>query len=86
MRDRARIVESLERVYRSAFEAAEQADDEVRMSQLDLDYQRDQLYFEIMLDLRDQASEQAEEQSSGTTSLLEKAEALRRLTRLRPGI
>jgi hypothetical protein len=53
------------------------------MTRLDLEYQRDQLHLEVLLDIRDLlTSEPAKE--GKTTSLLEKAQQIRRLTRLRP--
>jgi hypothetical protein len=83
MRDRERILQSLEKVYRGAFAMAEEASDTVQMTRLDLEYQRDQLHLEVLLDIRDLlTSEPAKE--GKTTSLLEKAQQIRRLTRLRP--
>jgi hypothetical protein len=83
MRDRERILQSLEKVYRGAFTAAEQAGDAARMERLDLEYQRDQLHLEVLLDVRDLLTpEQPEEEK--TTSLLQKAQQIRRLTKLRP--
>ena len=85
MRSRDRILASLESVYREAFQGAEKADDAERMAQLDFDFQRDQLYMEIALDLREllAAMETGKDKDGKTTSLLEKAQAIRRLTRLR---
>lgn len=81
MRDRERVLQSLENVYRGAFGAAEEAGDASTMARLDLDYQRDQLQLEVLLDMRDLLTP---EQPDKTTSLLEKAQQLRRLTKLRP--
>jgi hypothetical protein len=81
MRSRERVLQSLENVYRAAFTAAEEAGDAPTMARLDLDYQRDQLQLEILLDLRDLMTP---EQPDKTTSLLEKAQQIRRLTKLRP--
>jgi hypothetical protein len=82
MRDRERILQSLEKVYRGAFTAAEEAGDVPRMARLDLEYQRDQLHLEVLLDIRDLLFPEPSEDK--TTSLLEKAQQIRRLTKLRP--
>jgi hypothetical protein len=50
------------------------------MSALDMDYQRDQLQLEVLLDIRDLLAPEAVDT---TTSLLEKAQSLRKLTKLR---
>ena len=81
MRNRERVLQSLENVYRAAFVAAEEAGDTAAMARLDLEYQRDQLQLEVLLDIRDLLTP---EQPDQTTSLLEKAQQLRRLTKLRP--
>ena len=86
MRERSKILENLESAYRDAFSRAESSEDEEAMASLDFDYQRDQLFLEAILDVRDglQTPEtQVEEEGSRVESLLEKAERLRRLTRLR---
>ena len=85
MSSRQRIVGNLEDLYKREFKHAEDGDDRARMSDLDFAFQRDQLYMELLLDLRDllTTSEPGEE----PTSLLEKAEKLKKLknlTRLRP--
>lgn len=80
MRSRDRVLQSLENVYRSAFSAAEAAGDANRMSTLDMDYQRDQLQLEVLLDIRDLLTP---EEADKTISLLEKAQSIRKLTRLR---
>ena len=55
------------------------------MAQLDFEFQRDQLYLEVALDVRELLStmDTGKDAEGKTTSLLEKAQALRRLTRLR---
>jgi len=85
MRDRKRILGNLEDLYKEAFRAAEAEGDEAEMGRLDFDYQRDQLYLEVALDLREllAAMETASGEEGKSTSLLEKAQAIRRLTRLR---
>lgn len=40
-------------MYREAFEAAKADDDQSQMRTLDFAYRREQLYFEILLDIRD---------------------------------
>ena len=81
MRERSKILTSLESIYREAYEVAETAGDTEEMSRLDLRYQRDQIYLEAMLDIRDALT--ASEEERPTKSLLERAEALKRLARLR---
>ncbi len=80
MRSRDRVLHSLENVYRSAFSAAEAAGDADRMNALDMEYQRDQLHLEVLLDIRDLLTP---EEADKTISLLEKAQSIRKLTRLR---
>jgi hypothetical protein len=80
MRNRDRVLGSLENVYRSAFNVADENEDKAEMARLDLDYQRDQLQLEVLLDIRDLMTP---DQVDKTTSLLEKAQKLRKLTKLR---
>jgi hypothetical protein len=86
MRDRDRIVGNLDDLYREAFGRAKEDNDAAAMARLDFDYQRDQLWFEVLLDLRDglaaMGSEEPDEKGA-TKSLLEKAQAIRKLTKLR---
>jgi len=91
MRARDRVLQSLENVYRGAFTAAEQAGDKSTMERLDLEYQREQLHLEVLLDIRDlltptsAAAAPGEESSvEKASSFLEKAQQIRRLTRLVP--
>ncbi len=86
MRDRQRILDNLEKLYRDELDrgagtegAGVQGSGSER---LDFEFQRDQLYLEVMLDLRDLMGGSPEEEKS-TSSLLEKAQQLRNLTRLR---
>jgi hypothetical protein len=83
MRNRDRVLQSLENVYRTAFNAAEGAGDTERMETLDLEYQRDQLQLEVLLDIRDLLSPEPEDSADRTISLLEKAQNIRKLTKLR---
>ena len=82
MRNRTRIIGNLESQYKDAFDQASEADDTDRMSQLDFEFQRDQLLFEVLLDIRD-ALVVPSNPEDPSESLLDKAEKLRRLTRLR---
>jgi hypothetical protein len=86
MRERDRILGNLEGLYREAFGRAQEGSDEEGMSRLDFDFQRDQLYLEVLLDLREVlatlGTDQPEEKGK-TSSLLEKAQAIRKLTKLR---
>ncbi len=52
-RSRERILTNLEEMYREAFDRAKQSDDPSAMTSLDFAYRREQLYFEILLDVRD---------------------------------
>jgi hypothetical protein len=85
MRNRKKILGNLEELYRDAFRRAEGKGDEDAMAQLDFEFQRDQLHLEVALDLRDllSALDAGGAEEEKTSSLLEKAQAIRRLTRLR---
>lgn len=52
-RSRDRIMENLETMYREAFERAKSTADDSQMATLDLAYRREQLYLEILLDVRE---------------------------------
>jgi len=52
-RARERILANLDDMYREAFERAKASEDEAAMKSLDFAYRREQLYFEILLDVRD---------------------------------
>jgi hypothetical protein len=52
-RSRERILANLDEMYREAFERAKQSGDDAQMATLDFAYRREQLYFEILLDVRD---------------------------------
>ena len=52
-RSRERILSNLDDMYREAFERAKAAGDDAQMTTLDFAYRREQLYFEILLDIRD---------------------------------
>lgn len=52
-RSRERILANLEEMYREAFERAKELGDPAQLTSLDFAYRREQLYFEILLDVRD---------------------------------
>ena len=52
-RTRSTILENLDEMYREAFERAKATGDQTQMATLDFAYRREQLYFEILLDVRD---------------------------------
>ena len=52
-RSRERILSNLDEMYREAFERAKTTGDDQQMATLDFAYRREQLYFEILLDVRD---------------------------------
>lgn len=82
MRGRKRILDDLERAYREAFQRAEASGSDRRMADLDFDFQRDQLWFEVALDVRDLlAGSMESEDEEPVPGLVEKAKALRDLTR-----
>ena len=52
-RPRERILENLDEMYSEAFQRAKDTGDNSQMTTLDFAYRREQLYFEILLDVRD---------------------------------
>ena len=52
-RTRTTILSNLDEMYREAFERAKASGDQTQMATLDFAYRREQLYFEILLDVRD---------------------------------
>jgi GDP-D-mannose dehydratase len=52
-RSRDRILANLDEMYREAFDRAKATGDQAQMTTLDFAYRREQLYFEILLDVRD---------------------------------
>lgn len=52
-RSRDRILSNLDDMYKDAFERAKASGDDGQMQSLDFAYRREQLYFEILLDIRD---------------------------------
>lgn len=85
MRERQKIIGNLEELYREAFRRAEGRGDSGLTAEVDFKFQRDQLFMEALLDIREllAAMDSGKDEEGKTTSLLEKAQAIRRLTRLR---
>jgi hypothetical protein len=52
-RSRDKILANLDEMYREAFERAKDSGDIAQQASLDFAYRREQLYFEILLDIRD---------------------------------
>ena len=52
-RPRKDILSNLDEMYREAFERAKASGDEAQLVSLDFAYRREQLYFEILLDVRE---------------------------------
>jgi hypothetical protein len=52
-RSRDRILANLDEMYSEAFERAKASGDQSQMASLDFAHRREQLYFEILLDVRD---------------------------------
>ncbi|MEX2152681.1 MAG: hypothetical protein WD825_05030 [Gemmatimonadaceae bacterium] len=52
-RTRDRIMENLETMYREAFDRAKTTGDDSQMATLDFAYRREQLYLEVLLDIRE---------------------------------
>lgn len=52
-RSRDKVLTNLEEMYREAFERARLTGDDSQMATLDFAYRREQLYFEVLLDVRD---------------------------------
>ncbi len=85
MRQREQVLNSLEKVFLEAFRKAEEADDAEAMERLNLEYQRDQLRLEVLLDIREllDPADDPPPATERAASLIEQAEKLRRITRLR---
>ncbi|HVZ48482.1 MAG TPA: hypothetical protein VG916_06845 [Gemmatimonadaceae bacterium] len=52
-RTRTSILDNLDEMYREAFDRAKESGDPAQLTTLDFAYRREQLYFEILLDIRD---------------------------------
>ena len=81
-RQRDRILQNLESVYREAYERAKAANDAGRMADLDAAFQREQLLLEVLLDIRDALAAPAAAAESGPDPITA-LETIRRITKLR---
>lgn len=82
MRERDQILTTLERAYREAFGRAEASEDGDAMERLDFEFQRDQVWLEVLLDLRELLSGSGDEKDAEPRKgLIDQAKALRDLTR-----
>jgi len=82
MRPRDRILQNLEALYRESYDRARDEGQSSRMAELDNAYMRDQLLFEVLLDIRDLFAV-SPGASNAASSALEKLETLRRISGLR---
>ena len=87
-RPRDRILGNLESIYREVYERAKATGDQVRMTDLDAAYQREQLLLEVLLDIRDAlaslpASTAPESGKSTGSDPITALEAIHRITKLR---
>lgn len=82
MRNREKVIQSLEGIYREAFEGAQSANDETNMRALDFGFQRDQILLEVLLDLRDTLGTLDKEEGKKDPTLLDRAKAVRKFTKL----
>ncbi len=82
MRNRKRILENLESLYRESYDRAREEGHVDRMAELDNAYMRDQLLYEVLLDLRDLFTEAPAAKPEGS-SALEKLQTLRRIAKLK---
>ena len=80
MRSRERILENLEAIYRESFDRARAEGAGPRMIELESAFVRDQLMFEILLDLRDLFTVAPAAGQQGSTAL-ETLERLRRIAK-----
>jgi len=89
MRTRRQILDSLESNYVQALSAAHARGDEAEAARLELDFVRDQIQLEVLLDLRALLSPPAETEPGDAQSgasvqgILDTAAKIRNLTRLR---
>ena len=82
MRTREKVIQSLESLYREAYDGAKEHDDEANMRTLDFGFQRDQVILEVLLDVRDALNRLGQEEPAEEASLLDKAKAIRKFTKL----
>ena len=82
MRQRDRILKNLEDLYRESYDRAKDEGLSSRMAELDNAFMRDQLLFEVLLDIRDLFAV-SPGAANTASSALEKLETLRRISRIR---
>ncbi|HEY6853942.1 MAG TPA: hypothetical protein VI139_06825 [Gemmatimonadales bacterium] len=82
-RQRDRILQNLENVYREAYDRAKAADDAARMADLDAAFQREQLLLEVLLDIRDALAAPAAAAPAPGPDPITALETIRRITKLR---
>lgn len=83
-RPRERIVANLEALYRESFTRASDAGDRDEMQRLDFSFRRDQLYLEVLLDVRDLLAglgDASQPRPADEPSLTEQLGDLRKLAR-----
>ena len=85
MRDRQKMLGNLYSLYREGFQRAAEGGNQEAMVSMDFDFQRDQLFLEALLDIRELLAvvDSGKDNEGKTKSILEKAQAIRRLTKLR---
>lgn len=87
MRTRSQILDSLETSFRRALDAASERGDAAEAARLELDFVRDQLHLEVLLDVRalllPDEPEASEDVGGSVKGILDTAARLRNLTRLR---
>lgn len=93
MRRREQILQNLENLYRETFDRTQERlegspEQRAALEALDFSFQQEQLRMEVLLDVRDllarlPAAVPPSQEGSAASSLLEKAEVIRRITRLR---
>ena len=82
MRNREKVIHSLEGVYREAYDGAKSAGDDGEMRSLDFGFQRDQIMLEVLLDLRDALGTLDRDEGKKDRTLLDRAKAVRKFTKL----
>ena len=80
-RNRERILQNLETIYREAYDRAKSMDDAARMMDLDASFQREQLIMEVLLDVRDAIL--AITEAPSTEGALDKLKKIKDLAKLK---
>ena len=87
MRTRSQILDSLEASFQQALEHARERGDATEAARLELDFVRDQLQLEVLLDVRalllPAEPEEPAETGGSVRGILDTAARIRKLTRLR---